>query len=357
MEIKKLKVFNFRNLQEQEIEFSAGVNLIIGNNAQGKTSIIEAIDLLSRGKSFRTSNLKEIIAHDNNSLSVFATVNNIQDFELGLSIDNNHKTAYYNGNKLPSFSSLYGRLPSITFNPDDILIIKGGPDLRRNLIDKPLFETDKDFIKSYLDYKKLIKNKLSILKSDYCDKNDISIINKIISEHILKITNSRLQLIEKLNSRVREIHPFYCNNEIINLNLDSKFKDLDQDQVYELLEGYLDREVVTRSCLVGSHRDDLIIDLNGKNTRNYASQGQSRSCILSIKLSILGYLDDNLESLPIVLLDDVNAELDQGREQAFFDLILSEKYQIFITSTEDFFKEKADINHVRRLAVSDGKVS
>lgn len=356
MEIKKLKVFNFRNLVEQEINFSEGINLLFGDNAQGKTSVLEAIDLLSRGKSFRTSNLQELITYDQNSVSIFSYIKDAQDFELGLSIQDSKKTAYLNNNKLSSISNLYGRLPTISFNPDDILIIKGSPELRRNLIDKALFETDKRFVKAYLEYKKMLKNKLSLLKSDYFTKDEVIIINKILANFIVEITNSRLRLIEFLNEKVGSIHSKYCNEESIFIELDSKFKDLDIEQVYSLLNQYIDREIASKSCLVGSHRDDLIIYLNDKNAKNFASQGQSRSVILSIKLSILNYLDSKLSSSPIVLLDDVNAELDSNRTKAFFDLILSKKYQIFVTSTEDFFNSHSNLENVTKFVVSSGKI-
>lgn len=361
MHISELRVFNFRNLENSTLTFENGVNVILGKNGQGKTNIIEAIDLLSLTKSFRTSENLDLIKWNETATSVFAQLSNsFGDEEIGVSIEPKRKTLFVNGNKIKSVAEYVGRLICVAFSPSDLNLLQGPPSGRRRFIDKHIVDISPSVMGSLLTYNRALLNKNKILKVGVSNISVLDTWNRILATEAVKINRVRREFIEALVQSASKVQAEFCPGDgALSMLLKSNLGDgeLTEDSVYAEFEKYRVREIHAGMSLLGPHRDDLIIEIGGKDAKAFASQGQSRSIVLALTLGVIELLEEKRGESPLVLLDDVNSELDLKRSDAFFDLVLKQKRQIFITGTD------ASVGHLHSrlgysvLTVENGRVS
>ena len=368
MRIKRLKVENFRNLERLDIEFSDGVNIIYGNNAQGKTNIIEAIYIFSFGKSFRANRDIELLKFDKEYfLSNIEIMKKDREFEMDFGFDkiSNKKIIKVNGVIQKKISDIIGKLNVVVFKPEDIKIVTDAPSVRRKYIDYLISSISKGYLENITKYKKVLEERNNLLKeikaklkgNRVLEKNDedfLDVYDKLLSKLNCEIYNERKRVIEKLNNYIYGIHlkltENYINNEKLHIKYVSNVEEDIQKMYNDLIKSRLN-DINKGYTSFGIHRDDYIISINSLDVSIYGSQGQKKSSIISLKLSELKVIEEVIGEKPVLLLDDYMSELDERRRLKFLDII--EDIQIIITTTH---KISIDGKENTYFYVDNGKI-
>ena len=368
MRIKRLKVENFRNLEKLDIEFSDGVNIIYGNNAQGKTNIIEAIYIFSFGKSFRANRDIELLKFDKEYfLSNIEIMKKDRELEMDFGFDkiSNKKMIKVNGVIQKKISDIIGKLNVVVFKPEDIKIVTDAPSVRRKYIDYLISSISKGYLENITKYKKVLEERNNLLKeikiklkgNRVLEKNDedfLDVYDKLLSKLNCEIYNERKRVIEKLNNYIYGIHlkltENYINNEKLHIKYVSNVEEDIQKMYNNLIKSRLN-DINKGYTSFGIHRDDYIISINSLDVSIYGSQGQKKSSIISLKLSELKVIEEVIGEKPVLLLDDYMSELDERRRLKFLDII--EDIQIVITTTH---KISIDGKENTYFYVDNGKI-
>ena len=353
MYIEKIKLNNFRNYIEEEIKLDKNINIFYGNNAQGKTNILEAIYLCAIGKSYRTNKDKEIININNNFLKTEIEYSKKdRDGKIKIEISDK-KNIYLNEIKLKKISEVLGNINIVLFNPDDINIFKEGPSKRRRILDIMISQLRPSYVYNLNMYLKILEQRNNYLKQiKYENKNEeiLEVWDVQLAKYAEIINAYRKEFTEKIKEKIKEIHKKITNNkEEIKIEYISDFKnqetflkEIRETRKIDIIKGYTGK---------GIHRDDLKLFINDKEIGIYGSQGQHRSAILSIKLSELQIIKDETDENPILLLDDFMSELDKIRRQNFLEDV--QDTQIIITCTD---KLELKNKNKKIFFVENGKV-
>ncbi len=342
MWIKDIKLKDFRNYETKEIKLHENINVFFGENAQGKTNIIEAIFLSSIGKSFRTNKEKELIKFEKSEAIV--EINYQKSDRTGkikLEIGEK-KQIYLNGIKIKKLSELLGNINIVIFTPDDINIFKGGPQNRRKFLDIMISQLRPNYMHILTLYQKTLEqrnNYLKRIKVENKPENMLEIWDEKLVEYGIKIYEYRKEFIEKIQNKIIDIHKSITQNkENIEIKYFSDantrqnyFNELKSKRKIDIIKGYTTK---------GIHRDDFIVYINGKEVNIYGSQGQHRTAILSLKLSELNVIYDDIGEYPILLLDDFMSELDEKRRHNFLKNI--KDIQVIITCTDKIILDNLD---------------
>jgi len=356
LNIEKLKIINYRNYNQLQLEFHPKINIFVGDNAQGKTNILEAIYMSGTGKSFRTNRDRDIIKFDKNQAYVKVEAQKrYSNVTVELKLEENKKKQIkINGLSLTKNYEILNNIFVVVFSPEDLKLIKEGPSERRKFLDFEISNIKPSYYHNINQYNKVLMQRNHLLrKANNLNKykNTLEVWDEKLVEIGTLIIKERVKFINRIGTLSRLIHrkitdnlenlevkylsnvPFERENDIVdkfNINLKKNF-EID-----------LNRGMTT----VGPHRDDLGIYINGIDARNYGSQGQQRTTALSLKLAEIELIKAEALEYPVLLLDDVMSELDQSRQKY---LIKSLKdVQIFITTTE--------INSLERYAIENKKI-
>ena len=344
MFISKLKLINFRNYNTLDIELHDKLNIFIGNNAQGKTNILESIYLSGFGKSFRTNKDKELI--NINSEMAYVKVEGkkrYSDVSIELRLWNNKKKEIKtNGISLTKLSELLGNIFIVIFSPEDLKLIKGGPSERRRFIDREISHINKKYYHDIMSYNKVLMQRNNLLKRIAYNKNllkTIDVWNEKLVEYGTGVILKRLEFINRLNALSRLMHRKITDGKenlevryLSNIELDNKSKDEISVNFKKKLEKKIDTDIKRGYTSVGPHKDDLGIYIDEKDIRVFGSQGQQRTAALSLKLSEIEIIKGEVGEYPILLLDDVMSELDINRQNFLIKSL--KNVQTFVTITE-----------------------
>lgn len=353
MWIKKIKIKNFRNYESEEINLEKNINIFYGQNAQGKTNIIESIFLCSLGKSFRTKKDKEMIKlNEQNAVVEVEYEKSDRDGKIKIEIGNK-KNIYLNGIKIKKLSELLGNLNIVIFTPDDINILKGGPQNRRRFLDIMISQLRPNYmhiLNLYIKTMEQRNNYLRQIKEEHKDENLLEIWDEKLAEYAIKIYEYRKEFIEKIIKKLDIIHKNITNEEE-QIELEYVTECDSKEKYLKLLKERRKLDIIKGFTTKGVHRDDFMIYINKKDIKIFGSQGQNRTAMLSLKLAELQVIYDEIGEYPILLLDDFMSELDKTRRKNFLENI--EGTQVIITGTE-----KLDIENLEYLEynVSNGKV-
>lgn len=353
MWIKKIKINNFRNYDKEEINLEKNINIFYGQNAQGKTNIIEAIFLCSLGKSFRAKKDNEMIKlNKENAIVEIEYEKSDRDGKIKIEIGNK-KNIYLNGIKIKKLSELLGNLNVVIFTPDDINILKGGPQNRRRFLDIMISQLRPNYMHILNLYLKTIEQRnkyLRQIKEEHKDENLLEIWDEKLAEYAIKIYEYRKEFIEKIIKKINIIHKNITNGEE-QIELEYITECDSKEKYLKLLKERRKLDIIKGFTTKGIHRDDFVIYINKKDIKIFGSQGQNRTAMLSLKLAELQVIYDEIGEYPILLLDDFMSELDKTRRKNFLENI--EGTQVIITGTE-----KLDIENLEYLEynVSNGKV-
>ena len=338
MRLQKLKLKNFRTYDDLELEFDKNINVFVGNNAEGKTNILESIYISCITKSYRTIKDMECISFNRDFLRIennYIDINN-NEIQVEVFIDNNGKKIFReNGIKVDKYSDFLGKIPIVMFSPDNMNIIKGSPKERRKFLDILISQTSKKYVIYLQEYNKLIQIRNNLLKNDknYVDINYLDILDEKISEKIEYICNKRYEFVNYVEKEGKKIQKELSNNkENLEIIYDSEFLNKNKEEIKNMLFLNRDLDFLRKTSNKTIGHDDLIININDKEVSKFGSQGQKRTALLSIKLAEFEILKNKKDNTPIILLDDVFSELDIERINYLLKYV--SKFQVFITTTD-----------------------
>lgn len=366
MLIKSLKLRNFRNYEHLSIDFEKDYNIIYGNNAQGKTNIIEAIFLCASGRSHRTSKDLELLKTGAPGYYIGLSLVNEDDhstIEIFYTKDE-RKRISVNEIPLKKTGDLMGRLKAVIFSPEDLLIVKEGPSERRRFLDITLSQLKPSYYFDLQQYARILFQRNSLLK-EISYKKELMPTIEVWNHHLIKtgskIMKARREFIMKLDKKASLRHEKLTNGEEkLNIGYLPSF-NIKNDDGLEAIEQSFERalnqassrEILKGTTLYGPQRDDYDIILNGMSTKIYGSQGQQRTSVLSIKLAEIDIMKEDTGEYPVLLLDDVLSELDNQRQEYLFENI--ENIQTFITCTDRSFFRRSGVQ-AKFMNVVAGKV-
>jgi len=344
MHIKKIKLNNFRNYNEQEINLNKNINIFYGDNGEGKTNIIEAIFLCSIGKSFRTSKDKELIKFEKESASIYLEYER-KDRDGKIKIDiNDKKDIFINGIKIKKLSELLGKINVVIFSPDDIQILKEGPHKRRRFLDIMISQLRPSYLYNLNMYNKTLEqrnNYLKQIKIENKNQEMLEIWDEKLAEYGEKIFIYRNEFIEKIKNKIFDIH-YNITNKKENIKIEYISNCENKEEYLKLLKERRKLDIIKGFTTKGIHRDDFMIYINNELVNIYGSQGQNRTAILSLKISELQVIYDEIGEEPILLLDDFMSELDEKRRKSFLENIKNN--QVIITCTDKLEIPNLDYN-------------
>lgn len=367
MTIQSLELLNFRNYEKQTISFSNGINILYGQNAQGKTNILEALYIASTGKSHRTNSYHDLIrnGYQGFELKLDAIINNRDNKIIIKYSTENGRYAEINGVKRDKLSDILGTLNMILFSPETLEVIKGSPAIRRRFLDIILCQTNRQYLHILKRYNQLIKNKAIALKMGKSDKKYeemIPVWNEHISMYGAKIAFIRKNAINELNSFMKtEMHSITDGLETSELHYktfcnfdENSDEEYFRNQLMNNLNKGIKKEFSISQCLYGPHRDDFEILLNDMNSRQYCSQGQQRTLALSLILAELLFVEEIKGEKPVLLLDDVMSELDLKRQEYLLKGLTD--VQTIITTTDELPYANIKEREVKKFFINTGSV-
>lgn len=357
MIIQSIELRNFRNYENLDIHFDEGTNILYGDNAQGKTNILEAAYLSGTTKSHKGSRDKEMIRFGQDESHIRTIVKkNDKDYQIDMHLRRNgSKGVAVNKIPIKKASELFGILNIVFFSPEDLNIIKNGPSERRRFIDLELCQLDKLYLSDLSSYNKVLNQRNKLLK-DICYRQDLietlPMWDMQLLEYGRRIIQKRKKFVEELNNIITEIHSSISGGrEQLILKYESNIDDIFFED--ELLRAR-NRDLKLCQTTVGPHRDDMLFSVGGIDIRKFGSQGQQRTSALSLKLSEIDLVKRSIHSTPVLLLDDVLSELDSNRQNYLLGSITDIQTIITCTGLEEFVKNRFQINKI--FQVIDGKV-
>ena len=347
MNLNNLTLRNFRNYEYVNLDFDPGVNLIVGDNAQGKTNLLEAISYLGSGKSFRALKQKEMVRFGGDFADIEGSVfsqEREQTLRWVIFNGSRPRQIYRNGAKKKTAAEIAGVLPTVLFCPEDLMVLKTGASSRRRLGDHALCQLRPNYDAALTEYNRIIDQKSRILKDHFENPSVLEILpeyNTRLCQVGALLISYRARFYDSLGKAAAKYHGQFSGGAE-EFTLDYKTVSTVKDPfapistLTEDLQNHLERhyraELETGQCLTGPHKDDFDVSLSGINLKSYGSQGQTRTAAISLKLAQRELMGREWGEEPVLLLDDVLSELDPGRQDFVLNQIVSG--QVFITCCE-----------------------
>lgn len=366
MYIKSIAIKNYRNYEIMKLEFDQKLNIIIGDNAQGKTNLLEAIYVSGFGKSFRTAKDSDLVSFGKEIANVKIELQKdnglLEIIEYRIN-DKSKKEFLINGVNITKISELLGTMNIILFYPDDLKLIKESPVERRKFLNRELSHISKIYCADIIDYNKILIQRNELLKKILYKpefRDLIDVWDEQLTDKGARIILRRKKFIEDLNVISRKIHADVTKNkEILNVAYITTIKNMEnydtiKSDLMIKLRKSIDTDIRRGYTSVGPHRDDIETTINGINIKSFGSQGQQRTAALSLKLSEIEIIKNDVGEYPILLLDDVMSELDVNRQKDLIYTLMN--VQTIITTTD--IKNLLDdyINASRIIKIKNGNV-
>lgn len=357
MFIESIELKNYRNYQELHMDFSSGTNILYGDNAQGKTNVLEAVYVCSTTKSHRSSKDKEMIqfGEDESHIKLQVRKNDVP-YRIDMHLKRSKaKGIAVNGIPIKKASELFGIVNVVFFSPEDLNIIKNGPSERRRFIDLELCQLNKLYVHSLVQYNKVIIQRNKLLKEltfkpEYESTLDVWDIQMV--QYGKEVMRCRQEFICHLNGMITEIHRKLSGEKEVlmvayepNVSLDTFDSAVKKSRIQDMRQ---------KTTLVGPHRDDISFHINGVDIRKFGSQGQQRTAALSLKLAEIELVRSIVHDYPVLLLDDVLSELDSSRQNHLLAGIDHIQTLITCTGLDEFVNHRFPIDKI--FKVIDGKV-
>ena len=352
MYIESIQLKNFRNYESLQLNLDKGTNIFFGDNAQGKTNILEAAYLCGTTKSHKGSKDREVIRFGEEEAHIRMMVKKDGlSYKLDMHLRKNRsKGAAINGLPVKKARELFGIVNLVFFSPEDLNIIKNGPGERRRFMDLELCQLDQIYLSDLAGYNHIVNQRNRLLKDIYTNPalNDTMDIWDMQMVHYgRKIIEKRKSFVDELNEIIHEIHKNLTGGEeFLEVIYDPS---TEADDFESILQKNRTRDVRMKMTSAGPHRDDLCFKVNGIDIRKYGSQGQQRTAALSLKLSEIYLVKKKIKDTPVLLLDDVLSELDSSRQTSLLDSIHDIQTMITCTGLDDFVSNQFHINKVFRV--------
>lgn len=337
MYLKSISIKGWRNYKETKVCFPPGINLLLGNNGQGKTNLLEAIYFLSCGQSPRTAKIEELINWSGKYFYLKGELCRgeiINTIEMGGARDG-RRANKIDGIPLQRLAEVSGLLNAVFFMPEDLYLVKGGPAARRRFLDLEIGQINKSYRYALGNYKKYLRERNALLKSRVQDKILLQVLTEKLADFAGPIAEHRNEYLQRLSILARLKHrKLSRNTEELNLKYNWSIEPGLSRQ--EILNRYAEsrlQEQQYKSTMVGPHKDDFSFIVNGADLRAFGSQGQQRTAVLSVKLAEIELIKTETNEYPLLLLDDVFSELDEDRKAMLLEY-LTGRVQTFISSAE-----------------------
>ena len=367
MFLRDLSLTNYRNYKSLSLSFDQPINLFVGNNAQGKTNILESIYVLALAKSHRTSKDRELVAWEEEYATIRGEVKRrYGSVRLEIQLTTKGKKAKINGLEQRKLSEYIGALNAVMFAPEDLAIVKGAPAQRRRFLDMEIGQVSPTYLYDLTNFNKVLAQRNQQLKDLAMQKSDphmMEIWNTQLADLAVKLLQKRFEFLRKLETWASTIHSGITDGkERLSLHYVSTSPiaaGMDQREALQLmlaaLEEVFEREKMRGSTLIGPHRDDFSLRINGVDVQTFGSQGQQRTAALSLKLAEIELIKEEVGEYPILLLDDVLSELDEHRQTLLLETI-QEKVQTFVTSTGVEGLKHQVLQQANRFRVQAGNI-
>lgn len=345
MYIEQLSLNNFRNYEELNISFENKVNVILGENAQGKTNVMEAIYVLAMAKSHRTSNDKELIRWDEEYAKIEGRIQkHYGSVPMQLLVSKKGKKAKCNHIEQQKLSQYVGNMNVVMFAPEDLHLVKGSPQVRRRFIDMEIGQVSPIYLHDMSQYQKILQQRNHYLKMLQTKKQADQTVLEILTEQFIqmavKIVIKRFEFLRVLENWAQPIHKGISRGlETLKIEYKPSVDVLEAQDLSKMVKSFEERyskvktrEIERGTTLFGPHRDDLQFFVNERDVQTFGSQGQQRTTALSVKLAEIELIHSEIKEYPILLLDDVLSELDDYRQSHLLNTIQG-KVQTFVTTT------------------------
>jgi DNA replication and repair protein RecF len=353
MIIKSLELENFRNYENLSLSFDSGTNILYGDNAQGKTNILEAIYMSATTKSHKSSKDKDIIKFDSDEAHIRTYVvkdglENRVDMHLR---KNKTKGIAINGQKIKKAAQLLGLLNVVFFSPEDLSIIKNGPSERRRFVDMELCQLDSVYLNNLNNYNKIVNQRNKLLKEMIFNPSlgeTLFVWDSQLVSYGIKVIERRKEFVMALNEIIYDIHKKLSGGKeelIIAYE-----PDIEPNEFEKKLAASNERDIKLKQTCVGPHRDDFSFIVGDIDIRKFGSQGQQRTAALSLKLSEIELVKKITNDTPLLLLDDVLSELDSNRQNYLLNSIGDIQTIITCTGLEEFVNNRFEINKVFKVS-------
>lgn len=358
MVIRSMSLQNYRNYRTLSLDFDPKTNIFYGDNAQGKTNILEAVYVSGTTKSHRSSKDRELICFDQEEAHIRTLIERKgMEHKIDMHLRRNRtKGIAIDGVPIRKASELFGIIHFVFFSPEDLSIIKNGPSERRRFLDMELCQLDKIYLHHLSNYNKIILQRNRILKDiayrkDY--KEVLEILDLQLVEYGTQVILRRRHFTEELGGIIGQIHERLTGGqEHLVLEYEA---DTDETSLADRLSHNLERDLKQKTTTSGPHRDDLSFLVNGIDIRRFGSQGQQRTAALSLKLSEIELVKQSIHDTPVLLLDDVLSELDNRRQDYLLNSIQEVQTMITCTGLDELIDHRFSINRLYRVA--DGHVT
>lgn len=366
MILNKLKLINFRNYKKQNIRLNDSINIFIGNNAEGKTNILEAIYVLALSKSYRTNNDNNLINNASDSFKIVGEVKKDKYYKtLSLEISNCKKKTCINDTYIRKISDYVTNLNVILFSPEDVETIKGSPSLRRELINIEISQISQKYINFYNEYNKILKMRNDYLKMIYIngisDYRYLDVLTDNLIERSAYIYSERKQFLDKINNEIGIIYEKIAGKNSLNIKYITNI-EINNFEISNLKKVLKDKyvsnrrkELVAGMTLYGPHRDDFQFLLDDKDIKLFGSQGQQKIAMIAFKLAEINIFNEVTQTLPILLLDDIFSELDRKKRNNLISFINS-GIQVVITSNDTVGISKKILENSKIFKIENGKI-
>lgn len=358
MFVKSLELRNFRNYNNLSIVFDEDNNILFGDNAQGKTNVLEAIYVSGTTKSHKGCKDKELIklGEDESHIRMIVNKNGI-DRKIDMHLrKNKSKGVAIDGIPIKKSMELCGLINIIFFSPENLNIIKNGPSERRRFIDMELCQIDRFYLDNLYKYNKIVSQRNNLLKQINVDKSNLETLDiwdEQLSIYGKKIIIRRREFVDELNTIVNSIHK-NLSGDIEDLKICYE-PNVNEDSFEEKLFINRDRDIILKSTSCGPHRDDIGFLINDIDVRKFGSQGQQRTAALSLNLAEIELVKNKIKDNPILLLDDVLSELDRNRQNYLLNSLKGIQTIITCTGLEEFINNRFNVDKIYK--VEDGRIS
>ncbi len=359
MRIKNLKLKNFRNYENESFSFTEGLNVLFGRNAQGKTNCAEAVFYLCTGSSPRSRRDKQLIRHDCDFAEISALAEGMYgETEISAKIYENSREVKINGNKITRNADILGNIYSVFFSPHELRLIQDGPDERRRFLNVSISQLSKPYYVALIRYNKILGQRNNLLKD-----RDVSLVydtlpvwDEQLCRYAATIASKRAEFVKMLSPIAEEIHAYLTDGEEkLVITPDKKYKGDEKELAEKFFNEFsanYERDIRLGFTASGPHRDDLDVLIDGADAKAYASQGQTRTAALSIKLAEVEIFKKLSGEYPVLILDDVMSELDLPRRKKLIGRTNGLQTILTCTHAERVLYGK----EVNKIKIEDGKI-
>ena len=357
MQIRSLKLVNFRNYLSLKIDFSPTLNIIIGKNGMGKTNLVEAIYVLALTKSFRSNNDKLMIYQDKDLFKITGKIVDEGENTLEIILNNEGKKAKINKTSCIKLSDYISKFRVIVFSPDDLRIIKSTPGERRKTLNMQLSQLDNSYLKNLGCYNKLLKQRNSYLKTMYTNHNASIDYLDILTDKLItygeSIYKQRKNYFASLNEIIAKK---YAKKETLIIKYMTDYDNYNKNKLKQKYKKSINKDIILGATQIGIHRDDYIFQFNNNDLKDFGSEGEQKNAVITYKLAEIELFYMRHHSYPVLILDDLLSELDEGKIKNILKKI-NKKTQTFITTVDEKIVTSGLIKEGKIFKIKDGKIT